>query len=202
MQPQDDDSLAARKAALRRVAAAARQAAHAALGPGAADAALQHALGLRDTRGRVLAGYIPMRSEISPLSALASHDGPVCLPMVEAPQAPLRFRAWSPGAALVPGGFGTSIPATGDWLVPEVLIVPLLAFDRRGYRLGYGGGFYDRTLAGLRAGQAGRGGRGCIAIGLGFGAQEVSHLPTGPHDAPLDMIVTEGGIIRPSAGGD
>jgi 5-formyltetrahydrofolate cyclo-ligase len=185
----DSDSvLVAQKALLRGQAAQARATAFAALGAGAADAALRAAL--VPYRGKVLAGYLPMRSETSPLAAMAAHDGPICVPVVIARGQPLRFRAWTPGAALEPGGFGTSVPVEGAWMVPEVLIVPLLAFDTRLYRLGYGGGFYDRTLAALRA--AG----GCTALGLGFAAQRMARVPTGLHDAPLDGVVTEAGLQR------
>jgi 5,10-methenyltetrahydrofolate synthetase len=96
--------------------------------------------------GRVLSGYMPMRTEIDPLPAMAAHRGPVGRAGDPRPAMPLKFREWTPGCALVPGDFGALIPAEGAWLEPEVLIVPLLAFDARGYRLGYGGGFYDRTL--------------------------------------------------------
>ena len=178
-----DSTLAAQKAALRAQAAQARAVAFAALGAGAADAALRAAL--LPHRGTVLAGYLPMRTELSPLAAMAAHDGPVCVPVVTGRGQALRFRAWAPGTALVPGVFGTSVPAAGDWLEPTVLIVPLLAFDARFYRLGYGGGFYDRTLAALRAGG------GCMALGLAYAAQGVAAVPVGPHDAPLDGIVTE-----------
>jgi 5-formyltetrahydrofolate cyclo-ligase len=104
---------------------------------------------------------------------------------------PLSFREWAPGCELKDGGFGTRIPVRGGWIVPEVLIVPLVAFDRRGGRLGYGGGFYDRTLAMLRA--AGP----TFAIGFAWGAQEDEDLPLEATDAPLDLIVTEAEVIRP-----
>jgi 5-formyltetrahydrofolate cyclo-ligase len=92
---------------------------------------------------------------------------------------------------MIEGEFGALIPESGDWLVPEVLVVPLLAFDRRGYRLGYGGGFYDRTLELLRA-------MGPVkAIGFAFAAQEIDRVPTEATDQPLDLIVTERGIVRP-----
>jgi 5-formyltetrahydrofolate cyclo-ligase len=104
---------------------------------------------------------------------------------------PLSFREWSPDCDLVDGGFGTRIPVAGNWVVPEVLIVPLVAFDRRGGRLGYGGGFYDRTLAELRA--AGP----TLAIGYAWGAQEDDLLPLEETDQPLDLIVTEAEVIRP-----
>ena len=87
------------------------------------------------------------------------------------------------------GAFGALIPAEGAWLEPEVLIVPLLSFDRRGFRLGYGGGFYDRTLERLRARH------GVLALGFAFAAQEVAEVPIEPTDQPLDAILTETGLI-------
>lgn len=139
---------------------------------------------------RALAGYMPMRTEIDCLPAMAAHKGPVGVPVISGPDRPLTFRRWHPGAAMVAGAFGALIPVVAEEVVPEVLIVPLLAFDRAGYRLGYGGGFYDRTLEGLRA-------RGPVtAIGFAFAAQEVDRVPTEPTDQKLDLIVTERGVIR------
>jgi 5-formyltetrahydrofolate cyclo-ligase len=178
---------AALKAALRRAMAERRAVAHAA---GQGDAADRLAQVLAPHAGKVLSGYWPMRTEIDPLPALALHRGPVGLPVTPPRGRPLTFRLWTPGAPLVPGAFGTRVPE-GPEIVPQVLVVPLLAFDRRGYRLGYGGGYYDRTLAALRA--AGP----CIAIGFAFAAQEVPEVPTGPTDERLDLIVTEAGLIRP-----
>lgn len=146
---------------------------------------------LKPHAGAVLAGYMPMRTEIDCLPAMAAHRGPVGVPVIIGKGQPLRFRAWSPEAEMVAGEFGAMIPAGGEWVVPSVLVVPLLAFDRRGYRLGYGGGFYDRTLAGLRAGGA------VTAIGFAFAAQEVEEVPVEPTDARLDLIVTEAGVIGP-----
>ena len=91
-------------------------------------------------RGKVLSGYMPMRSEIDPLPAMAVHQGPVGVPVIVAKAAPLRFREWSPGCRMVEGTFKALVPEEGAWLEPEVVIVPMLAFDARGYRLGYGGG--------------------------------------------------------------
>lgn len=146
-------------------------------------------------RGRPTSGYWPIGTEIDPrpaLETLAEH-GPVGLPVVEGRDRPLAFRHWRPGDPLVPGGFGTSVPAADEPMTPEVLIVPLLAFDGRGHRLGYGGGFYDRTLAALRA-------RGpVLAVGFAFAAQRVEALPVEPTDAALDLVVTEAGTLRPAA---
>ncbi len=133
-----------------------------------------------------------MRTEIDPLLAMGGHAGPVGVPVIIGKGQPLRFRTWTPKAAMVPGEFGAQVPETGDWMEPAVLIVPLLAFDRRGYRLGYGGGFYDRTLEGLRA-------RGSVlAVGFAFAAQEVAAVPHDATDQQLDLIVTDAGVIVPA----
>jgi 5-formyltetrahydrofolate cyclo-ligase len=138
--------------------------------------------------GRVLSGYMPMRTEIDPLPAMAAHRGPVGVPVIIGKGQALRFREWSPGCRMVEGTFKALIPEEGAWLEPQVLIVPLLAFDARGFRLGYGGGFYDRTLEGLRA-------RGpVLAVGFAFAAQEVTEVPTEPTDQRLDAVVTERGV--------
>lgn len=139
-------------------------------------------------RGKVLSGYMPMRSEIDPLPAMAVHQGPVGVPVIVAKAAPLRFREWSPGCRMVEGTFKALVPEEGAWLEPEVVIVPMLAFDARGYRLGYGGGFYDRTLELLRA-------RGpMLAVGFGFSAQEMAEVPIDQFDQRLDAVVTEKGV--------
>jgi 5-formyltetrahydrofolate cyclo-ligase len=179
-------ALDAAKAAARKAAYALRREAFA---RGQGRAAEHLAEVLRVHAGKPLSGYMPMRTEIDPLPAMATHDGPVGVPVILARAAPLQFRAWSPQAAMVAGEFGALIPAEGDWVVPQVLIVPLLAWDRRGYRLGYGGGFYDRTLEGLRA-------RGpVVAIGFAFAAQEVEAVPVDATDQRLDMVVTERGVV-------
>jgi len=108
------------------------------------------------------------------------------LPVVVAKGAPLMFRAWTPETRLVPGGFKTEVPAPGaPEVVPNILLVPLLAFDNAGYRLGYGGGFYDRTLAKLRALAR------ISAIGFAYEGQAVEAVPHAEYDQPLDAIATE-----------
>ena len=181
---------AATKAEIRRRAAAARDAAHATVDDAVAQRHLAEAL--RPFAGRSLSGYLPIRSEMDPRPVMAGWDGPVGVPKVVAPATALRFLPWHPDVALAPGALGVHVPdeAAGalDEVAPEVLIVPMLAFDAAGHRLGYGGGFYDRTLAALRAkGTA-------TAIGFAYAAQEVAPLPAEPTDAPLDAIVTEAGI--------
>ncbi len=178
----------ARKAAARKAAFARRKAVRGqARDEANAAAAARLAALLGPPAGRVLSGFMPIRGEISPLPVMAdwAAQAPVCVPVIAARATPLRFRAWRPDCRMIPGPFGARVPAGGAWLAPEVLIVPLLAFDRAGGRLGYGGGYYDRTLAGLRA-------RGPVyAVGYAFGAQEADAVPRDRFDQPLDAIVTE-----------
>lgn len=176
------------KAAARKVAYAARKAAHD-LDSGGASGLLSSVLA--GYRGVPLAGYMPIRSEIDPLPAMAeaAAHGPVGVPVITAKGAPLRFSRWTPDMALRAGPFGAKVPMVDDYFDPEILIVPLVAFTRTGGRLGYGGGFYDRTLEQLRARRA------TLAIGFAYGAQEASELPLEVTDQPLDMIVTENEVV-------
>ncbi len=176
------------KAAARKAAFERRKAAHRNV---AAAGYLSEVLA--GYRGVPLSGYAQMRTEIDPTPAMeeAAAHGPVALPVIMGAGQPLKFRLWTPGCAMVPGEFGAQIPEAGDWLEPEIVIVPLLAFDRSGGRLGYGGGFYDRTLEELRHKRA------TMAIGFAYAAQEADDLPLEPTDQPLDLIVTEQGVITP-----
>ena len=175
------------KAEARKTAFAARKQAFAA-GQGQAAALLADLMA--EYGAKPLAGYMAMRTEIDPTDAMAAHQGPVGVPVIMGAGQPLRFRAWTPGCDLIEGEFGAKIPAEGAWIEPEILIVPMVAWDRRGFRLGYGGGFYDRTLEGLRAK------RPTIAIGFAFAAQELAEVPVEPVDQPLDALVTETGVFR------
>ncbi len=186
------------KTAARAAALIARAALHAA-GPGAARLAAGYALeAIATLRGvETVAGYLPIRSELDPrpaMLALAGLGYRICVPVIEAPDRPLAFRSWSAGAATMRGPFGVEIPVAGEPAEPEVLLVPMLAFDARGHRLGYGGGFYDRTIAALRAR------RRVWALGLAYAAQEVPAVPDGDTDMRLDAIVTEQGIVWLAAG--
>jgi 5-formyltetrahydrofolate cyclo-ligase len=173
------------KAAARAHAFATRKTAFAA-GQGQAAEILADVLAAY--RDRPLAGYMAMRTEIDPTAAMAAHAGPVGVPVIQAAATPLKFREWSPGCVMIAGEFGARIPAEGAWVEPSLLIVPLLAFDAAGYRLGYGGGFYDRTLQLLRAR------RPTLALGFAFAAQEVAAVPIDANDQRLDAIVTEQGV--------
>ncbi|MGH7185278.1 MAG: 5-formyltetrahydrofolate cyclo-ligase [Pseudomonadota bacterium] len=193
--------LDAAKAEFRAEMRRRREGAHAAAGPAAALALRERffegpAAGLRELPGAVVAGFWPFGSEIDPrpiLYRLHAAGHPIGLPVVVARGFPLLFRAWRPGLELVTGSFGISRPDKHQpELTPRVLMVPLLAFDRGGYRLGYGGGFYDRSLAGLRANGP------VLAIGVGFAVQEVPAVPRDPGDERLDWMVTEGEAFRVS----
>ena len=133
--------------------------------------------------GRCIAGYWPIRGEIDPRPLLLALGRPIALPVTGKRGAALAFRLWRPGDKLEPGPFGLSEP-TGPPAEPDVLLVPLLAYDEWGNRLGYGGGYYDRTIAET----------GALAIGAAFAAQQVAGVPVGPGDLPLAGIVTETGL--------
>ncbi|WP_370676864.1 5-formyltetrahydrofolate cyclo-ligase [Pleomorphomonas sp. PLEO] len=143
--------------------------------------------------GCAVSAFLPIQSEVDLSEAIAGLDArghPVGLPVMV--EGGLVFRRFRPGDGLVPLGFGTRGPGPDACeVVPDVLLMPLSAFDRRGGRIGYGRGFYDRSVAGLRA--AGRFPR---LIGIAFSVQEVAAVPMEPHDAPLDMIVTERDAFR------
>jgi len=143
-------------------------------------------------RGVPVSGFMPIRTEIDPTPAMAeaAAHGRVGVPVIDAANHPLRFAEWTPDMVMVAGAFGAQIPETLKFFEPEIVIVPLLAFDRQGGRLGYGGGFYDRTLEMLRAKRA------TLAIGYAFAGQETDEVPLEETDQPLDLIVTEAGVIE------
>ncbi len=144
-----------------------------------------------DIKTSIVAGYAPIGNEINVwplLEALFDEGQRIALPVVMGPQAPLAFREWSPGCHMATDRYGVSFPAAGQTLTPQFILVPLLAFTPNGDRLGYGGGYYDRTLAALRSDGA------VFACGVAYAGQEVVELPTDPHDAKLDGILTETGF--------
>ena len=186
------------KAALRRIAGQRRADAHA-VDPAerAARLADQGAGLIVHGSGLVVSGYIAMRAEIDPLPLLVRlHDAgaTIALPVVVAANRPLVFRAWTPGGPLEPAAFGTRVPpATAPEVAPMVMLVPLLAFDPQCFRLGYGGGFYDRTLASARLA-----GRTVRAYGLAYSEQAMDSLPLEDHDVPLDAVITPDGVVWPA----
>ena len=171
------------KAHLRAILLARRTGADPALGA----RLIPHVLPLCPA-GSAVAGVWPMGSEIDirpVLHALHGAGHAVLLPETTPRGEALRFRHWWPGVAMVPERFGTLRPDSAEGQ-PEVLLVPLLGFDARCHRIGYGGGYYDRTIAARP---------GIGTIGCGYALQEVDAVPVLPHDAPLDAVATESGVI-------
>lgn len=155
---------------------------------------------LADVAGLVIGAYWPIRGEpdLRPwLESVRARGAHCALPMVVAANAPLEFRSWRPGARLARGVWNIPVPADGPPVSPQVLIVPVVGFDAAGHRLGYGGGFYDRTLAAAVPRP--------FAIGVGAAMASLSSIDPQPHDVPMDAIVTEHGAAdfrrkRPTVG--
>ena len=177
------------KAMLRRAMIERRRATHSAAGPAAQEVA-RHVLDL-DIKGKNIAGYWPLGEELNcrpALESLIAAGVVVGLPVVAGQGQILLFRAWKPGDSLDQGPFGTLHPnARAAILCPQILLIPLIAFDRRGNRLGYGAGYYDRTVASLRARTK------VLAIGLAYDVQCVDAVPTDAHDQRLDAVITPSG---------
>ena len=155
----------------------------------AAQAIAARGLPVAVTPGLVVSGYSPIRSELDPIPlmrALAAQGALLALPVITARDRPLNFRAWSPGDALARGPLGIlePLPEAAE-IIPDIVLVPLAAFDRSGHRIGYGAGHYDRSLAPLRAAKK------IAAIGVAFAAQEIDAVPAQPHDVALDYVLTE-----------
>jgi 5-formyltetrahydrofolate cyclo-ligase len=197
----DAESIEEAKAALRLKARAARAAIDDSdRASAAADAARHFLTGVALDADEIVAAYWPIREELDVkplLGQLMDRGQPVCLPVVRGEEEPLDMRLWEQGTPLYPSGFGTLAPADdAPRVVPHVVIMPLLGFDAVGTRLGYGGGYYDRTLAAL--------GSPVRLIGFAFAVQELPTVPRAAHDRPLDSIVTECGVrhfapTRPTA---
>lgn len=142
---------------------------------------------------QVLAFCAPVRSEFDarPLASLLIERGwRAAMPIVDTPDAPMSFRPWTPSSAMTIDRHGIPIPAESQTIRPAIVLLPLLAFDPRGFRLGYGGGYFDRTLATLVPRP--------VAIGVGFELAQVPDIRPQAHDIPLDAVVTETGIVRHS----
>jgi 5-formyltetrahydrofolate cyclo-ligase len=177
------------KATLRREAMARRDALPADARRAAAEAIAARKFPLAVAPGMIVSGFMPLKSEINPLPLLrklADAGAALVLPVVAGRGKPLVMRAWRPGEELAAGVWGIREPKPEAAEVePDILLVPLLAFDRAGHRIGYGAGYYDLTIAQLRARKP------ITAIGLAFAAQEIAAVPVTPRDARLDLVLTE-----------
>ena len=189
----DLDQIAQRKAELRKEGRARRDALPVDQQSAAAQAIAERGLPVPVSPGTVVSGYSPLKFEISPLPLMrhCARDGAkLALPVIQGRGSPLIMRAWAFGETLGSGVWGIREPkAEAPEVFPDILIVPLLLFDRSGYRLGYGAGYYDMTIARLRAMKP------VTAIGLAFAAQEIAEVPKTPRDARLDLVLTEREII-------
>ena len=181
------------KAELRASALAKREAISETKRVKAAQALAKRGLPIEIKPGMVISGYSPIRYEIDPvplMQQLASQGARLALPTINARGKSLIFRAWSPGDRLTLGMLGIPEPSpAASEVVPDIMLVPLAAFDGSGHRIGYGAGHYDHTFAHLRKAKA------VIGIGLAFAAQEIEAVPALPHDVRLDFVLTEGGIF-------
>ena len=181
------------KAALRQEAIALRNTLPADARKAAAEAIAARKFPLAIAPGVIVSGFMPLKSEINPLpliQKLAEAGARLALPAIAGRGKPLIMRAWEFGAALDRGQWGIREPKPdAPEVEPDILLVPLLAFDRTGYRLGYGAGYYDMTIHRLRAL------RPVTAVGIAFAAQEVPKIPTTPRDERLDLVLTEREVI-------
>lgn len=193
MTSNDAPTLEQDKAELRSVMTAIRE--ESARGDSAAVAIHTKTLieRLRLKQGDVAAGYWPIKTELDPrpvLFELAASGMKTALPTTPKAGEPLVFRHWQDGDEVIAGLYGTSEPSADSPIcTPKLILVPMLAFDSAGFRLGYGGGFYDRTLAAIR-----EGGGEVYAIGIAYESQRVERVPVGIHDAKLDGVLTDSGL--------
>jgi 5-formyltetrahydrofolate cyclo-ligase len=181
------------KAALRQQALALRDAWPVDARKTAAEAIAARKFPLAITPGAIVSGFMPLKSEINPLpllQKLGEAGARLALPAIAGRGKPLMMRAWQFGAPLDRGQWGIREPKPdAPEVEPDILLVPLLAFDRAGYRLAYGAGYYDMTIHRLRALKP------IIAVGIAFAAQEVPKIPTTPRDERLDLVLTERQLI-------
>jgi 5-formyltetrahydrofolate cyclo-ligase len=181
------------KAALRRQARARRDALPADVRAAAAQTIAKRPFPIAVAREAIVSGFMPMGSEINPIPLmrkLADLGAQLALPAVAGRGKPLTMRAFAFGETLTPGVWGIREPVPdAPEVFPDIAIVPLLAFDRNGHRIGYGAGYYDMTIAALRARKS------IVACGLAFAAQEIPSVPTTPRDVRLDLVLTEREVI-------
>ena len=188
----ETDSVEIAKAALRRAATERRDTLSAAERARAAEAIAARGFPVAVV-GMIVSGFSPMKSEINPIPlmrALANAGARLALPVVAGKGKPLIMRAWEFGAPLAAGVWGIRQPTPeAPQVEPDILIVPLLAFDRRGNRIGYGAGYYDMTISALRAKKP------AVAVGIAYAMQEVPAVPVTPRDVRLDLVLTEREVI-------
>ncbi len=181
------------KADLRVAAQARRDALPAEARKTAAETIAARKFPLAIAPGTIVSGFMPLKSEINPLplmQKLSEAGASFALPAIAGRGKPLIMRAWEFGAPLDRGQWGIREPKPeAPEVEPDILLVPLLAFDRAGYRLGYGAGYYDMTIHRLRALKS------VTAVGIAFAAQEVPKIPTTPRDERLDLVLTEREVI-------
>jgi 5-formyltetrahydrofolate cyclo-ligase len=181
------------KSSLRATALAARDGLSSEHRAAAAQTIARRGLPFEIVPGAIVAGYSPIRSEIDPVPLMRKLAVPgvqLALPAIVAGDQPLKFRAWSPGDRLQRGRLGILEPsAEAKEVIPDILLVPLAAFDRAGHRIGYGAGHYDRTLEQLRKMKA------ITAVGVAAAVQEVEAVPALSHDAALDYVLTETQVL-------
>ncbi len=187
------DAVLEQKAELRREALTRRDALPAEIRKAGAEAVAARAFPLAIAPGTIVSGFMPLKSEINPLPLmrkLADAGARLALPVVTGRGKPLVMRSWQWGEPLVPGVWGImEPPRAAPEVEPDILLVPLLAFDRNGHRIGYGAGYYDLTIAQLRAKKP------IAAVGIAFAAQEVESVPRTAFDARLDLVLTENETI-------
>jgi len=186
-------SIVAKKAELRASVLTRRDALAPDARAAAAEAIAARPLPVEPKPGAVVSGFMPIRSEINPLPLLrryAQAGARLALPAIAGRGQPLRMRGWAVGDKLVAGQWGIREPdASAPELEPDIILVPLAAFDRRGFRIGYGAGYYDMTIGALRKRKP------VIALGIAYAIQEVEEVPVLPHDAQLDLVLTEREVI-------
>lgn len=180
------------KKEMRREAKVTRSGAYARHGHAASESIARHGIAFaRCPAPAVVSGFLAIGDEIDPtplMQRLLGEGYRLCLPVMEGKGKPLVFRAWSPGEPLAETTWGIREPLPeAPALDPDIVLGPLLAFDTRGYRLGYGGGFYDRTLAALQPRP--------VTVGVGYAHGFIPWLQAEPHDVPLDAMLTEEGVL-------
>lgn len=185
--------MSASKIELREAALARRDAIPPEQRRAAAEIIAARPLPIAPHSGMIVSGFMPIRSEINPLPLMHRYGeagAQLALPAIQSREKPLSIRAWSAGDKLVPGQWNIREPVPeAPEVVPDVMLVPLAAFDRRGHRIGYGAGHFDRTIAAARSRKR------VVAVGIAFAVQEIAAVPNSTHDEPLDLVLTEHEVI-------